>query len=118
MERDRDSDEEEDVPAFLRPTAQTARRTEAVRADMLEERQRDLSVTKGASVVDQSQFRNTKVGEGYLHGSVVRQPQVRDVEHEKLVDKTPAAIIQRQQKKRQREVSNPQIMHLLWLLVF
>jgi hypothetical protein len=104
MERDRDSGDEEDVPAFLRPTAQTARRTEAVRADMLEERQRDLLVAKGASVVDQAQFRNTKVGEGYLHSSVVRQPQVRDVAHEKLVDKTPAAVLQRRDQKRQREV--------------
>ena len=108
MERDRDSDEEEDIPAFLRPTAQTARRTEAVRADMLmvemhEERQRDQGVEKG-SVVDQTQFRNTKVGEGYLHSSVVRQPTVRDVEKEKLIDRTPAAVILRQEKKRQREV--------------
>jgi hypothetical protein len=29
---------------------------------------------------------------------------VRDVAHEKLVDKTPAAVLQRRDQKRQREV--------------
>jgi hypothetical protein len=82
-DRDANSEEEdaEEVPGFLRPTAQTERRTEAARQDMImaeqhEARQRDLCVVK-SSVVDQTQFRNTQIGVGYLHSSVVRQPTVR-----------------------------------------
>ena len=58
------------------------------------------------SVVDQTQFRNTQIGVGYQHSTVVRQPTARDVsgEKEKVVDKTPQAVIFRKEKKRAREV--------------
>ncbi len=80
---DRGADSEgeyEETPDFLRPTAQSARRTEAARKEMMmteehESRQRDLKLEK-TSVVDQSQFRNTQIGIGYQHGCVIRQPVV------------------------------------------
>ncbi len=61
-ERGVDSDgEEETLPGFLRPTAQSQRRTEAARQEMYmveqhESRQRDMNIEK-RSVVDQTQFR-------------------------------------------------------------
>jgi hypothetical protein len=107
---DGDSDIDEETPAFLRPTAQSERRTEAARAELMmveqhEEMQRDLDVEK-SSVVDQTQFRNTQLNEGYQHSTVIRQPTPRDVSSvpvDRIVDKRPEAVLKRKEKKRQRE---------------
>lgn len=115
-ERGRDSEEEEEIPSFLRPTAQSQRRTEQAKAEMMmvEQREaldRDQQVSSNF-IVDQSQFRNVQVGVGYQHSSVIRQPTVRENvnDQDKTVDKTPQAVLARKEKKRQREMTESKIV--------
>ena len=104
--------EDELLPHFLRPTAQSERRNEAARLDMAMAMTRDAGLEnggRGASIVDQSQFRNTQIGVGYQHKTVVRQPTVEtsaapSASVPGLVDKTPEAVMARKEaKKRRRE---------------
>lgn len=113
---DGEQDVEDDMlPDFLRPTAQSQRRTEAARRELSlieqhEAMKRDAGLAdgRGYSIVDQSQFRNTQIGHGYQHRNVVRQPTVATasftgtVGKEKIIDNTPAAIAARRETKKRR----------------
>ena len=76
-------------------------------AEAHEARQRDGGDEVGHSIVDQSTFRNTQIGVGYQHKSVVRQrtgkEEVATADQDKIVDKTPEAMQARKARKRQRQ---------------
>lgn len=112
-----DSDEEDDLPSFLKLNPnQGGRITQSLRMDIAmrdahEARQRDLGDKNplDGCIVDQSQFRNVAVGEGYQHHTVVRQATVQSTARDeskrgkKILDKTAEGYERRRVRKRERE---------------
>lgn len=106
------SSEEDELPSFLKLNPnQGGRMTQSVKMDMVmqdahEARQRDIGVKDrlGGCIVDQSQFRNVAVGEGYQHATVIRQATIQNdgAMKGKIVDKTAEGLKQRRLHKREK----------------